>query len=92
MKRPAAIDVAIDTLVLDGVDVRDPTRFEAALTRELGRLLGAHGPPAAWSAGTATTAPEAPPPITPASSAEAWGEAVAASVHAQLAPTAPVRR
>ncbi len=85
MKKPRAIEVAIDAVVLDGVDAGDPARFEAALTRALGRLLGAHDGRPSWRF-AAQPSGEAPPPVS-AVGAEAWGEAVAAHVHTRL--TAP---
>ncbi len=41
----AALEVAIDTVVLDGVDIGDPHAFGEALHRELERLLVAEGLP-----------------------------------------------
>lgn len=49
----AALEVAIDTVVLDGVDLGDPHAFGEALHRELERLLVAEGLPEA--AGRAPT-------------------------------------
>jgi len=41
----AAFEVAIDTVVLDGVDIGDPHAFGEALRREMERLLVAEGLP-----------------------------------------------
>jgi hypothetical protein len=80
----ARVQVQIDRLVLEGVRPADRARVQAAVTRELGRLLAAHGAPSAGGAATRRGA-EVP---TSASGADpaALGAQVAGAVYRQLPP------